>query len=172
MMMPPKTVLNKVNLNKGEDGPSYKEALMSTAMKSRADATIPKVSSSHVDEAGTAEIKGKDIIPIKVKDADTEWFNKCLIGQVSAMYDHVFVQQIQSKLEKFMRNEKLGIPLVAWNEATFITLASRWGKFLRMDVAKVLIGVGCLSAIPSYVAIVVNGVIHNLQLNTMMKDVG
>ncbi|KAK8579183.1 hypothetical protein V6N13_142400 [Hibiscus sabdariffa] len=60
-----------------------------------------------------------------------------------------------------------GLPLEAWNEYVLSFMGSRWGDVIRLDqdtvernrfdVARILIGVKCLSTIPPFLPIVLNG---------------
>ncbi|KAK8670921.1 hypothetical protein V6N13_037533 [Hibiscus sabdariffa] len=86
-------------------------------------------------------------------------------------------------VENFMKARKLlvwvcleGLPLVAWTESVLCDIRSRWGELIRLDpdtankkrfdVARLLIGVKCLSAIPPFFSIVLNGNTFILKVST------
>ncbi|KAL4383150.1 hypothetical protein GQ457_15G021490 [Hibiscus cannabinus] len=82
----------------------------------------------------------------------------------------------------FMASKKLkvwvcieGLPLVAWSDDVFRSIGNRWGEFVRLDVdtaernrfdiAKILISVNCLSAIPPICSVELNGKLFHLKLS-------
>ncbi|KAL4319692.1 hypothetical protein GQ457_18G003410 [Hibiscus cannabinus] len=219
---------NRAKIARVKDSRTYKEALLN---KTR----ICSKEVNNGSKEGTSEACGRGLIiggenlapkSIVINEADKEWLKNCLIGQVSAMYDQDFVQQIlqsegfrvkvsrwigfysiicfeeEEQIEifwdlretmlkhwfsdidtvgNFMKSKKLrvwvcieGIPLEACNESVLVSIGSQWGEVIRLDpdtaernrldIAKILIGVNCLSAIPPLALIEVNGVVHKLRI--------
>ncbi|KAK8492800.1 hypothetical protein V6N12_044414 [Hibiscus sabdariffa] len=85
-------------------------------------------------------------------------------------------------IEIFMKSQKhkvwlciQGLPLEAWNELAFLSIASRWGKLIRLDtdtgdkkrldIARILIGIKCPHVIPPFLPIKLNGSISYLKLS-------
>ncbi|KAK9021623.1 hypothetical protein V6N11_011603 [Hibiscus sabdariffa] len=77
-------------------------------------------------------------------------------------------------VDHFIKNKKLkvwlilgNVPLAAWNESVFVALANRWGSFIsveddtskrvRLDEARILVGVSQVSDIPQSTNIFING---------------
>ncbi|KAK8683603.1 hypothetical protein V6N13_039657 [Hibiscus sabdariffa] len=219
---------NRAKISRVKDSRTYKEALLNKTRPSSEEVI-------NGNKEGTSEACGRGLIiggenlapmSIVINEADTEWLKKCLIGQVSAMYDQDFVQQIlqsegfrvkvscwigfysiirfeeEEQLEifwelrdtmlkqwfsdidtvgNFMESKKLsvwaciqGIPIEVWNESVLVSIGSQWGEVIRLDpdtaernrldTAKILIGVKCLSVIPPFASIEVNGVFHKLKI--------
>ncbi|KAL4386551.1 hypothetical protein GQ457_09G024140 [Hibiscus cannabinus] len=86
-------------------------------------------------------------------------------------------------IESFMKSKKLqvwvcieGMPLEAWNDSNFVSIANLWGNVIRLDtdtiekrrldVARVLVGISCLSIIPPFISIELKGNIHYLRIST------
>ncbi|KAK9044035.1 hypothetical protein V6N11_072357 [Hibiscus sabdariffa] len=87
-------------------------------------------------------------------------------------------------VDSFMKLKKLrvwvcieGLPLEIWNVSVIATICSKWGEVIRLDidtaekkcldVAKVLLGVNCLSAIPPLLSINVEGHCYTLKIATI-----
>ncbi|KAK8517252.1 hypothetical protein V6N12_032448 [Hibiscus sabdariffa] len=85
-------------------------------------------------------------------------------------------------VESFMREQKLkvwvsleGLPLEAWSESTLLAIGSRWGRIIqidsdsverkRLDKARLLLGVKCLSRIPPQIAVMLNGELYFLKVS-------
>ncbi|KAK8698457.1 hypothetical protein V6N13_114575 [Hibiscus sabdariffa] len=81
---------------------------------------------------------------------------------------------VDRQADHFIKNKKLkvwlilgNVPLVAWNESVFVALANRWGSFIsveddtskrvRLDEARILVGVSHVSDIPQSTNIFING---------------
>ncbi|KAK9021600.1 hypothetical protein V6N11_011581 [Hibiscus sabdariffa] len=77
-------------------------------------------------------------------------------------------------VDHFIKNKKLkvwlilgNVPLAAWNESVFVALTNRWGSFIsveddtskrvRLDKARILVGVSQVSDIPQSTNIFING---------------
>ncbi|KAL4320202.1 hypothetical protein GQ457_18G015870 [Hibiscus cannabinus] len=86
-------------------------------------------------------------------------------------------------VESFMREQKLkvwvsleGLPLEAWSESTLFTTGSRWGRVIqidsdsverkRLDKARLLLGVKCLSRIPPQISVKLNGELYFLKVSS------
>ncbi|KAL4386887.1 hypothetical protein GQ457_09G026990 [Hibiscus cannabinus] len=82
-----------------------------------------------------------------------------------------------------MREQKLkvwvsleGLPLEAWSESTLFTIGSRWGRVIqidsdsverkRLDKARLLLEVKCLSRIPPQIAVKLNGELYFLKVSS------
>ncbi|KAK8498298.1 hypothetical protein V6N12_055818 [Hibiscus sabdariffa] len=184
---------------------------------------IPKV--SVLESKGLGDCKP---IVLSLDTKEKGWLNSCLIGQINAMYDVDFVQQMLlaegfkvsvgswygyyaiitfeeeeqvdifwdlkdtvlkpwfsdiDRVARFMEPKKLRIwvcidnlPLKVWNEATLCKIGSCWGNVIRLDpdtanrrwldVARILIDVKCLSDIPPFLHIEVDGEAFCLRIGT------
>ncbi|KAK8626247.1 hypothetical protein V6N13_133898 [Hibiscus sabdariffa] len=224
----------KVNMNRFKDERSYKDALLNPSKLGLIDENDGPINvPSVIAEASRPAVENKyEPISINIQDSDGEWLNKCLICQISAMYDAEVVQQfLQSEgfkvkvscwygfyaiirfeeeehidifwdlkdsllkpwfsdidsMEKFMKSKKLriwvcieGFPLHAWNDFAILSIGRRWGEVIsldtdtnkknRFDVARILVGVNCLSDVPLFPTIEVKGVIYNLKISTFEYD--
>ncbi|KAL4367675.1 hypothetical protein GQ457_05G016460 [Hibiscus cannabinus] len=222
----------RIDLTKKKDGRSYKEVLMSKknycqeeiAGKNQMDRKMKHCPEEFVgksrneqpnflNQTKEAECKRLTKDPLVIKEVDKQWLKSCIIGQVSCMYDQMFVQQmLQSEgfkvkvscwsgyymiiqfeeeeqidifwdlkdsllkpwfcevesVENFMMAKKLrvwacieGLPLEleVWND-------TNTAEKNRLDVARILMGVGSLSSIPPFVSIDVNGEVYNLKVYT------
>ncbi|KAK8709743.1 hypothetical protein V6N13_060751 [Hibiscus sabdariffa] len=87
-------------------------------------------------------------------------------------------------VENFMESKKLliwlcleGLPLEAWYEFVLTRIASRWGRVIRydndtaeknrLDVGRILIGVNCLSIIPLFTPVELNGSHFIMKVSTV-----
>ncbi|KAK8697339.1 hypothetical protein V6N13_113491 [Hibiscus sabdariffa] len=186
------TVTNKPsipNLNKKEyckftNGRSYKEVLLKeNIMKGNgSDFVIPLV------ESGVNHDRVKPVadpyhfsIPVK----ELAWMDCCLVGQIKGMYDAGFVEQalISDGFKvKFSSLKKLkvwvtleNVPLVAWSNSVFSSIASRWERVIkidddtsqknRFDNARILLGLKCMSDVPSGVCVFINGISYQIKIS-------
>ncbi|KAK8661613.1 hypothetical protein V6N13_091211 [Hibiscus sabdariffa] len=107
--------------------------------------------------ANGSELKNTDVgngITLNMERGDIAWLEKCIVGQIK------------------------GLPLEAWNVSTITSIASLWGKVIkvdddtvtrnRLDCARILLGVNCSSVIPQSFKVVCNGVKH--WIRTSIKD--
>ncbi|GMI82099.1 hypothetical protein HRI_001879200 [Hibiscus trionum] len=85
-------------------------------------------------------------------------------------------------IDNFMNSKKLliwvcleGIPLVGWHETVLSSIVNSWGRYIRLDedtkdkkrldVARILVGVSCLSDIPPFVSVDFSGDVHRLRVS-------
>ncbi|KAL4342161.1 hypothetical protein GQ457_08G032390 [Hibiscus cannabinus] len=90
-------------------------------------------------------------------------------------------------VDNFMIHNKLkvwvcieGVPLEVWSESGFKSITKHWGNFIRLDndtanrsrldVARILVGVKCLSVIPPVCSIEHKGIIAFLRISTAEFD--
>ncbi|KAK8656827.1 hypothetical protein V6N13_098762 [Hibiscus sabdariffa] len=223
-----------VKLNKGSAkvvrGRSYKDVLVGNIAGIKEESShVAKVELGNEDHTNVTgvEVLG-DVRPLefKIYKKEKEWLNSCLIGQIVAMYDVDFVQQMLlaegfkvsvsnwsgfyvvikfeeeeqvdicwdlkdtvlkpwftdiDTMENFMKGKKLcvwacieGLPLKAWNDTVLHVIGSRWRDVIkldpdtankkRLDVARVLVGVKCLSVVPPSLHIDVDSVACYLRI--------
>ncbi|KAK8990187.1 hypothetical protein V6N11_008702 [Hibiscus sabdariffa] len=213
----------------GVDGRSFKEVLVSNYFGHNdfsQEAVEDGAEQSKYDNIIVSEPIAE--ISINIKEKDKQWLKKCLVGQIVAMYDASFVQQMLTlegfkvkvscwsgyyviisfeeeeqieifwdlkesvlkpwlvdidTVENFMIQKKLrvwvsleGLPLEAWNEAALMSIGSLWGNVIRLDtdtseknrldVAKILIGVKCPSAVPPLLKVTLNGEVSSVKVRT------
>ncbi|KAL4383689.1 hypothetical protein GQ457_15G024420 [Hibiscus cannabinus] len=131
---------------KGVDGRSYKDALLCNIGKTCLD-EFKEVSNVALDTGSSrkpAASVSVDPISIVIKDKDKEWLQNCLIVQISAMYDS------------------------EWGD--FIRLDTETSERSRLDVAKILVGVKCLSSILPFLCFESNGIKFNLRTSISKYD--
>ncbi|KAK8652909.1 hypothetical protein V6N13_126932 [Hibiscus sabdariffa] len=129
----------EVALDKGLDERTYKEALMFNTSKGDVDGVSTKI----VNDCGKPS------------------------GEVGA--DPL----VSEKLKVWVSLE--GLPLEAWSESTLLAIGSRWGRVIqidsdsverkRLDKARLLLGVKCLSRIPPQIAVMLNGELYFLKVS-------
>ncbi|KAK8533914.1 hypothetical protein V6N13_028396 [Hibiscus sabdariffa] len=102
------------------------------------------------------------------------------------LYMKTWFEDIDS-VDSFMKLKKLrawvcieGLPLEIWNESVITAICSKWGQVIRLDtdtaekncldVAKVLLGVNCLSAIPPFLSIIVEDQCYTLKIATIKYE--
>ncbi|KAK9024351.1 hypothetical protein V6N11_004518 [Hibiscus sabdariffa] len=88
--------LDHVVRAKGIDGRSYKEVLLSNVVPTK---MVEEVVNSHVVAGNNLEFKvhspnSVERMSLEIKEKGKEWLKKSLVGQIAAMYDANFVQQI------------------------------------------------------------------------------
>ncbi|KAK9038414.1 hypothetical protein V6N11_023285 [Hibiscus sabdariffa] len=145
------------------EGKTFKDALMDYSKKSvvklsegcEGEATVGSLSKDMSKVSGSILVEP---IQIEVEEGDKSWLKNCLVGQLSAMYDAVFVQQVLCSegfkvktwfddvdtVENFTSSQKLrvwlsieGLPLGAWSVSVLNRIASRWRKIIKIDPEKV-----------------------------------
>ncbi|KAK8612419.1 hypothetical protein V6N13_092535 [Hibiscus sabdariffa] len=129
----------EVALDKGLDERTYKEALMFNRSKGDVDGVSTKI----VNDCGKPS------------------------GEVGV--DPL----VSEKLKVWVSLE--GLPLEAWSESTLLAIGSRWGRIIqidsdsverkRLDKARLLLGVKCLSRIPPQIAVMLNGELYFLKVS-------
>ncbi|KAK8635442.1 hypothetical protein V6N13_004179 [Hibiscus sabdariffa] len=93
---PTRTSQVSVDLAKGRDERSYKEVLLCKKKENLVELTDKRHTKSFFKVPDNKGREGNSSMMdvLVIKDVHNGWLKNCLVGQVSAMYDHSFIQQV------------------------------------------------------------------------------